>query len=52
MKHQQTTPMMCRPNAVVIAQIVFTADNKLTDEAHLACQVCGVEPSDILPTRQ
>jgi hypothetical protein len=28
--------------------LLFTADNRITDEAAQACQVCGVDPKDLV----
>ena len=31
-----------------MSTLIFTADNKISDEAILACQICGVDPNDLL----
>ena len=31
-----------------IQHLVFNNDNKVTDEALLACQICGVDPSSLI----
>lgn len=33
----------------VIAQLVLTADNKVTDEAVVASQLCGIDCNDLVP---
>jgi hypothetical protein len=33
-----------------MAHLVLTADNKVTDEAREACQICGIDPEDLVPT--
>ena len=30
-----------------LASVLFGSDNKITDEALLACQMCGIEPEDL-----
>jgi len=40
MKTNKSKPMVA---------LIFTADNKISDEACHAARLCGIDPNDLLP---